>query len=57
MIRPSGTEPNLKLYAEVAQPVQSRADLPAARASADGRAEQLLTEVAATLQAAETSRS
>jgi phosphomannomutase len=57
MIRPSGTEPNLKLYAEVAQPVQSRAALRAARATADGRAEQLLTEVAATLQAAEASRS
>jgi phosphomannomutase len=57
MIRPSGTEPNLKLYAEVAQPVQSRGDLPAARAGADGRAERLLTEVAATLQAAGTGRS
>jgi phosphomannomutase len=57
MIRPSGTEPNLKLYAEVAQPVQSRADLPAARAGADGRAERLLTEVAATLHAAGTGRS
>jgi phosphomannomutase len=51
MIRPSGTEPELKIYAEVVQPVRSRGELAAARATAAGRAEQLLTAAAAALQA------
>ncbi|HEY5400166.1 MAG TPA: hypothetical protein VIL16_32745, partial [Trebonia sp.] len=51
MIRPSGTEPELKIYAEVVRPVRSRGELAAARATAAGRAEQLLTAAAAALQA------
>jgi len=51
MIRPSGTEPELKIYAEVVRPVQSRGELAASRASAAGRAEQLLTAAAVALQA------
>lgn len=34
VVRPSGTEPKLKCYLEVVEPVGSRADLPAARAAA-----------------------
>jgi phosphomannomutase len=49
MVRPSGTEPELKLYAEVVWPVQSRAGLPAARASAAEQAERLMAAAAATL--------
>ena len=49
MIRPSGTEPELKLYAEVVQPVSSRHELPAARAAADARVDQLLTAAASVL--------
>jgi phosphomannomutase len=49
MIRPSGTEPTLKIYAEVVQPVRSRDELPAARAAADARIEQLLTAAATAL--------
>jgi phosphomannomutase len=52
MVRPSGTEPVLKLYAEVARPVPSRGALPAARASAAGQAEHLLTAAAAALDPA-----
>jgi len=50
MIRPSGTEPELKIYAEVARPVRSRAELAAARASAAGQAEQLLAAAASALE-------
>ena len=50
MIRPSGTEPELKLYAEVVRTVQSRDELAAARASADVGVDQLLTAAAAALQ-------
>jgi len=49
MVRPSGTEPELKLYTEVVWPVQSRAGLPAARGSAAEQAERLLAAAAATL--------
>ena len=49
MIRPSGTEPELKIYAEVVQPVRSRGDLPAARKAAAGRVKQLLDAAAAIL--------
>jgi phosphomannomutase len=51
MIRPSGTEPELKLYAEVVRPVRSRGELAGARASADVGLDQLLTAAAAALQA------
>jgi phosphomannomutase len=51
MIRPSGTEPELKIYAEVVRPVRSRGELAGARASADVRVEQLLAAAAAALQA------
>jgi phosphomannomutase len=49
MIRPSGTEPELKIYAEAVQPVRSRDGLEAARASATERAERLLAAAAAIL--------
>jgi phosphomannomutase len=50
MIRPSGTEPVLKLYAEAVRPVRSRAELAAARTDAAGHATQLLAEAAAVLE-------
>jgi phosphomannomutase len=49
MIRPSGTEPELKLYAEVVRPVGSRGELAAAREAAAARVGQLLTAAAAAL--------
>ena len=49
MIRPSGTEPELKLYAEVVQPVGSRGELAAAREAAAARVRRLLTAAAAAL--------
>jgi phosphomannomutase len=49
MIRPSGTEPELKIYAEFVRPVRSRDELPAARASAAERVEQLLAAAVAAL--------
>jgi phosphomannomutase len=49
MIRPSGTEPVLKLYAEVARPARSREELPAARAGAARAADRMLAEAAAAL--------
>jgi phosphomannomutase len=51
MIRPSGTEPELKLYAEFVQPVRSRGELADARARASAGVDQLLTVAAATLEA------
>ena len=51
MIRPSGTEPELKIYAEVVRAVRSRGELAGARASAAAGVEQLLTAAAAALRA------
>ncbi len=45
MIRPSGTEPKLKAYLQVVEPVSG--DLPAARAAADARLHALRAEVEA----------
>jgi phosphomannomutase len=50
MIRPSGTEPELKIYAEAVSPVRSRDGLAAARASAAGQVERLLAAAAAALE-------
>ncbi|HEV2252570.1 MAG TPA: phospho-sugar mutase [Streptosporangiaceae bacterium] len=52
MIRPSGTEPELKIYAEAVSPVAARAGLNAARTAAAQRVEQMLSEAAAALSAA-----
>jgi phosphomannomutase len=49
MIRPSGTEPELKIYAEAVCPVANRAGLDAARTAADRRVEQMLSEASAAL--------
>jgi len=49
MIRPSGTEPVLKLYAEAVRPVRSRGELAAARAAAIEQAERMLATAAALL--------
>lgn len=50
MIRPSGTEPVIKIYAEAVGPVRSRADLAAAREAATDQAMNLLSEAAAALE-------
>jgi phosphomannomutase len=52
MIRPSGTEPELKIYAEAVWPVRSRDGLAAARAGATGHVEHLLAAAAAVLEPA-----
>jgi phosphomannomutase len=50
MIRPSGTEPVLKLYAEAVWPVRSRDELPAARTRATELAGELLAAAAGVLE-------
>jgi phosphomannomutase len=52
MIRPSGTEPVVKLYAEVVRPARSSAELAAARTAAVETAERLLAAAAALLEPA-----
>jgi phosphomannomutase len=49
MIRPSGTEPVLKLYAEVVRPARSRGELAAARGAAAEHAERMLAAATACL--------
>jgi phosphomannomutase len=46
-VRPSGTEPKIKLYAEIVEPVSG--DVAAARAVADGRAREVLAALEAAL--------
>jgi phosphomannomutase len=53
MIRPSGTEPVIKLYAESVRRPGSRADLAAAREAATDHALAMLTEAAAALEPGE----
>ena len=52
MIRPSGTEPELKIYAEAVCPVATRAGLPTARTTAAQRVERMLSEAMTALRAA-----
>lgn len=47
VVRPSGTEPKLKAYLQVTEPVPDRAALPAVRESADRRMDALRSAVAA----------
>ncbi|MDK1360224.1 phospho-sugar mutase [Arthrobacter sp. zg-Y1219] len=49
IIRPSGTEPKLKCYLEVIVPVDSAADLPAAREQGRARLDAVLADVNAAL--------
>jgi phosphomannomutase len=50
MVRPSGTEPVLKLYAEAVRPVRSPGELAAARAAAAEHTERMLADAIAHLQ-------
>jgi phosphomannomutase len=50
MIRPSGTEPELKVYAEVVKPVRSLAELASVRADASGQAERMLATAVAAVE-------
>jgi phosphomannomutase len=50
MVRPSGTEPELKIYAEVVKAVGSAAELASARADAADLAEQMLAIAAAAVE-------
>ncbi|WP_284974443.1 phospho-sugar mutase [Arthrobacter sp. efr-133-TYG-104] len=49
IIRPSGTEPKLKCYLEVIQPVESAAELPAARQAARASLDDVLRDVSEAL--------
>jgi len=49
VLRPSGTEPKLKVYLEVVGPVAARSDLVAARSAATVRLQLLATEVVSEL--------
>lgn len=49
IIRPSGTEPKLKCYLEVIVPVESAADLPAAREAGRAQLDAVLADVNAAL--------
>ncbi|MHA6624699.1 phospho-sugar mutase [Pseudonocardia sichuanensis] len=49
VVRPSGTEPKLKAYLEVVEPVPDPAGLPAARGAAEARLDALRTEVTSLL--------
>ena len=49
MIRPSGTEPELKIYTEAVCPVHARAGLQTARRRAAERIEQMLSDATAAL--------
>jgi phosphomannomutase len=51
VVRPSGTEPKLKAYLEVVEPVPDAAALPAARAAAQARLDALRAEVTTLLDA------
>ena len=52
MVRPSGTEPKLKTYLEVVEPIPAPDGLPAARQAADGRMAALRRAVSAVLHRA-----
>ncbi|MER2137247.1 MAG: phospho-sugar mutase, partial [Arthrobacter sp.] len=49
IVRPSGTEPKLKCYLEVIEPVSGRDELPAARAAAAERLAAAKADIAAAL--------
>ena len=53
VVRPSGTEPKLKAYLEVVEPVAGRADVPAARQRAQAALSALRSEIAKLLVAPE----
>ncbi|OLR90473.1 phospho-sugar mutase [Actinokineospora bangkokensis] len=50
IVRPSGTEPKVKAYLEVVEPVSGEQDLATAKQAAQDRLERLATEVGALLQ-------
>ena len=49
VVRPSGTEPKLKCYLEVVEPVADRAGLPVAKARAVERLDKIKAELAVAL--------